>query len=52
VGRMIVRLARDESGAMAIEYGLIAALLGVGLIAASRALGFQISSPFTHSAPQ
>jgi pilus assembly protein Flp/PilA len=28
------RFARDESGATAIEYGLIAAIVGVGIIAA------------------
>jgi pilus assembly protein Flp/PilA len=36
----------DESGATAIEYGLIAALVGVGIIAAARALGIQISATF------
>jgi len=34
----------DESGATAIEYGLIAALISVGIIAAARALGIQISA--------
>lgn len=29
----------DESGATAIEYGLIAALIAVGIIAAARSLG-------------
>jgi pilus assembly protein Flp/PilA len=43
---MIVRLAGDESGATAIEYGLIAALLGVALIVAARAVGVQIGSTF------
>lgn len=37
---------RDESGATAIEYGLIAALIAVGIIAAARALGTEISATF------
>ena len=37
---------KDESGATAIEYGLIAALIAVGIIAAARGLGSQISSTF------
>lgn len=28
------RFAKDESGATAIEYGLIAAIIGVGIVAA------------------
>ena len=36
----------DESGATAIEYGLIAALIAVGIIAAARGLGSQISLTF------
>ena len=38
------RFVQDESGATAIEYGLIAALISVGIIAAARALGIQISA--------
>jgi pilus assembly protein Flp/PilA len=37
---------RDESGATAIEYGLIASLIGVAIIAGVRALGTQLSSTF------
>ena len=44
--KLITKFANDESGATAIEYGLIAALLAVGLIAAARGLGSQISSTF------
>ena len=40
------RFVKDESGATAIEYGLIAALISVGIIAAARALGSQISATF------
>ena len=41
------RFLEDESGATAIEYGLIAALIAVGIIAAARLLGTQISATFT-----
>ena len=40
----IKRFVKDESGATAIEYGLIAALIGVGLVAGARGLGQQISA--------
>lgn len=33
------RLARDESGATAIEYGLIVALVAIGFLAGLKALG-------------
>ena len=32
----VMRFVKDESGATAIEYGLIAALIAVGIIAAAR----------------
>ena len=42
----VTRFIKDESGATAIEYGLIAALISVGIIAAATALGNNISSKF------
>jgi pilus assembly protein Flp/PilA len=39
-------LLRDEAGATAIEYGLIAALIAVAAIAAMQGLGSQLSSTF------
>jgi pilus assembly protein Flp/PilA len=42
----VMRFANDESGATAIEYGLIAALIAVGIIAAARGLGSQIGLTF------
>ena len=39
-------LLRDEAGATAIEYGLIAALIAVAAIAAMGALGNQLTSTF------
>lgn len=35
---ILSRFAKDESGATAIEYGLIAAIVGVGIIGALDAL--------------
>ena len=40
------RFARDESGATAIEYGLIAALIAVAAIAAMTTLGTKLTSTF------
>src|SRR5207248_4054109 len=42
----VARFVKDESGATAIEYGLIAALIAVGIIGAARLLGSQISTTF------
>jgi len=42
----VARFVRDESGATAIEYGLIAALIAVAIISAARALGTQIGTTF------
>ena len=40
-------LLRDEQGATAIEYGLIAALIAVAAITAMSGLGDQLSATFT-----
>lgn len=40
------RFVKDESGATAIEYGLIAALIAVAIIAGATALGTEISQLF------
>lgn len=42
----INKLARDEDGATAIEYGLIAALIAVGLITALTSLGTSLQDIF------
>lgn len=39
--------ARDESGATAIEYGLIAALVSVAAITALTAMGSSLNTMFT-----
>ena len=43
----VARFLKDESGATAIEYGLIAALIAVGIIAAATTLGNGLSNIFT-----
>ena len=44
---IFARFAQDESGATAIEYGLIAALIAVGIIVAATTLGNGLSNLFT-----
>ena len=44
---LIKRFAQDEDGATAIEYGLIAALIAVAIIASVTALGTNISKNFS-----
>lgn len=41
------RFKNEESGATAIEYGLIAALISVALIAGAQSLGTQLNTVFT-----
>ena len=41
------KLARNEQGATAIEYGLIAALIAVAAITAMQSLGNQLGDTFS-----
>jgi pilus assembly protein Flp/PilA len=41
------KLLRDEQGATAIEYGLIAALIAVAAITAMQSLGGELNETFT-----
>jgi pilus assembly protein Flp/PilA len=43
---IFTKLIRDEDGATAIEYGLIAALIAVAAIAAMQGLGNQLTTTF------
>lgn len=43
---LLSRFAKDESGATAIEYGLIATLIGVAIIAGATALGGALNDTF------
>ncbi len=45
--KAIRKFAKDESGATAIEYGLIAALVSVAAIAALRGMGESLSNLFS-----
>jgi pilus assembly protein Flp/PilA len=44
--KIFARFMKDESGATAIEYGLIAALISVALITGATALGSQLNAAF------
>ena len=46
MSQFFARFLKDESGATAIEYGLIAALVSVALIAGATALDGQIGTTF------
>ena len=43
---LVTRFIKDESGATAIEYGLIAALISVALIAGAKAIGEGLQTKF------
>jgi pilus assembly protein Flp/PilA len=44
---LVNRFLKDQSGATAIEYGLIAGLIGVVIITAVTTVGTKLSSEFT-----
>lgn len=46
MNNLFSRFVRDESGATAIEYGLIAALVAVVIIGALQALGTGLTNTF------
>ena len=47
---MFARFLKDESGATAIEYGLIASLVALAIIAGARTLGTNIGNVFNNGA--
>ncbi|MFZ0424119.1 MAG: Flp family type IVb pilin [Xanthobacteraceae bacterium] len=47
MGTMVLRFLRDESGATAIEYGLIAAGIAVALITVLNGLGTKLKTTFS-----
>ncbi|MEJ0027982.1 MAG: Flp family type IVb pilin [Rhizomicrobium sp.] len=47
MNNLFARFVRDESGATAIEYGLIAALIAVVIIGAVQVVGTNLSTTFT-----
>ncbi|MBI1199926.1 MAG: Flp family type IVb pilin [Phenylobacterium sp.] len=46
MSKFVTRFLKDESGATAIEYGLIAALIAVVLVGTLQALGGQLKTTF------
>jgi pilus assembly protein Flp/PilA len=47
MSNLFKRFVKDESGATAIEYGLIAAGISVAIIAVVNTLGGQVQNTFT-----
>jgi pilus assembly protein Flp/PilA len=45
---LFARFVKNESGATAIEYGLIAALVGIAIIAGATLLGGALNTTFTN----
>jgi pilus assembly protein Flp/PilA len=45
---LVTRFAKDESGATAIEYGLIAAGISVAIITVVQGLGTKLSNTFSN----
>jgi pilus assembly protein Flp/PilA len=44
--KIVERFLKDEAGATAIEYGLIASLIAIAIVAAARGLGSQVGTTF------
>jgi pilus assembly protein Flp/PilA len=49
---LVSRFVKDESGATAIEYGLIAAGISVAIIAVVNGLGTKLNASFTSVSSQ
>ena len=47
MSKFITRFVKDESGATAIEYGLIVALIAVVIITAVTTVGTKLNTSFT-----
>jgi pilus assembly protein Flp/PilA len=47
MNKLVVRFLKDESGATAIEYGLIAAGISLAIIAAVNGLGGKLNTKFS-----
>jgi pilus assembly protein Flp/PilA len=52
MSKFIKKLVKNEKGATAIEYGLIAALIAVAAIGAMSSIGSKLSSTFNNVASQ
>ena len=47
MSKFFARFLKDESGATAIEYGLIAALIALAIMAGATTIGGQLNTTFT-----
>ncbi|MFZ1680921.1 MAG: Flp family type IVb pilin [Rhizobiaceae bacterium] len=52
MAKLVARFVKDESGATAIEYGLIAALIALAIVVGAGALGNSISDLFNRIASE
>ncbi|MBL8578015.1 MAG: Flp family type IVb pilin [Mesorhizobium sp.] len=48
MSKLFARFVKDESGATAIEYGLIAALIALAIMAGAGAVGNSIGNQFNN----
>lgn len=48
--KLLKKFANDESGATAIEYGLIAALIALAIVVGATSLGTQLNEQFDYIA--
>ncbi len=48
--KFVLRFAKDEGGATAIEYALVAVLISIGIITAAGLIGDQLSATFSYIA--
>ncbi|MBS3648648.1 Flp family type IVb pilin [Pseudaminobacter sp. 19-2017] len=52
MSKLFARFVKDESGATAIEYGLIAALIALAIVVGAGALGNNLSNKFNKIADE
>lgn len=50
MANLFARFLKDESGATAIEYGLLATLIALAIIGGASQLGTQLNGTFTNAA--
>jgi pilus assembly protein Flp/PilA len=50
VTRLMTRFLRDETGATAIEYALIASFIAIAIVAAVKGVGTNLNSTFNNVA--
>ena len=52
MSKIFARFAKDESGATAIEYGLIAALIAIAIVVGAKSVGSALNSNFSEIASE